>query len=151
MVHHLAGSLNYPEVPCAFHQTLQTNFRIEPKIRPQQHAPPPDFSVYYYPVIWCYVVCITDNIHKQNTVHQFYKGNTKTLFKYLLRFWAGRSWPNATCHFDDLSPKQNPSLPPASWKTKMLHKTVLTYSEMCKPNRINLGLYILLWIHTKRK
>ena len=38
MVRHLAGSRNYLGVFCAFHQTLQTNFRIDPKVTPQQHV-----------------------------------------------------------------------------------------------------------------
>lgn len=38
MVHHLAGSCNYLGVSCAFHQTLQTNFKIYPKVTPQQHV-----------------------------------------------------------------------------------------------------------------
>ena len=38
MVHQLAGSHNYFGVSCAFHQTLETNFRIDPNVTPQQHV-----------------------------------------------------------------------------------------------------------------
>jgi hypothetical protein len=38
MVHHLAGSLNYLGVSCDFYQTLQTNFWIDPKLKPQQQV-----------------------------------------------------------------------------------------------------------------
>jgi len=38
MAHHLAGSRNYLGVSCAFHQTIQTNFRIDPKVTPQRHV-----------------------------------------------------------------------------------------------------------------
>jgi hypothetical protein len=38
MVHQLAGSCNYFGVSGAFHQTLQTNFRIDTKVTPQQHV-----------------------------------------------------------------------------------------------------------------